>query len=186
MAGTSFYDWGTGEIITAARLNGAYDASGNLDLGGTASAALVVKAAGVVGAPAFCFNGDDDTGIYRVGANNLGIATGGSVVVDVNLTRMVVTGTVLAGYGTAGGPGLSFGDDSDTGLFRDAANSCAISAGGAAKVSFDATNTTFETYVILLNTDVDGTSEGQLWYDDSENKLKFYNGTAVETVTSAV
>jgi len=32
--GTSFFDWATSEIITASRLNGPYDGSGNLDLGG--------------------------------------------------------------------------------------------------------------------------------------------------------
>ena len=40
------------------------------------------------------------------------------------------------------------------------------------------------TYVQLLVTDIDGTVKGQLWYDDSENKLKFKTAVGVETVTS--
>lgn len=38
-------------------------------------------------APAFTFTSDPDTGVYRVGANNLGIATGNTLRWDVNTTR---------------------------------------------------------------------------------------------------
>lgn len=37
----------------------------------------------------------------------------------------------------------------------------------------------------LLVTDTDGTVEGQLWYDASEDKLKFKTAAGVETITSA-
>ena len=40
-------------------------------------------------------------------------------------------------------------------------------------------------YLVLKITDTDSSTEGALWYDASENKLKFYNGTAVQTITSA-
>ena len=39
-------------------------------------------------------------------------------------------------------------------------------------------------YLGLFKTDTDSAVEGELWYDDSENKLKFYDGGAVRTVTS--
>ncbi|KKK60939.1 hypothetical protein LCGC14_3019340, partial [marine sediment metagenome] len=39
-------------------------------------------------------------------------------------------------------------------------------------------------YVGLKVTDTDGAVEGYLWFDASENKLKFYDGAAVQTVTS--
>ena len=44
---------------------------------------------------------------------------------------------------------------------------------------------TLGSYITLWSTDVDGAVEGELWYDASENKLKFFNGAAVETITSA-
>lgn len=37
-------------------------------------------------------------------------------------------------------------------------------------------------YIDLFKTDTDGAVEGRLWYDDSENVLKYYNGAAVKTV----
>lgn len=46
-------------------------------------------------------------------------------------------------------------------------------------------NTVFSGYAVLLITDTDAAVEGALWYDASENKLKFYNGASVETITSA-
>jgi hypothetical protein len=37
---------------------------------------------------------------------------------------------------------------------------------------------------VILDTAA-STVEGAIWYDTSANKLKFYNGAAVETVTSS-
>ena len=47
------------------------------------------------------------------------------------------------------------------------------------------TKVTTNNYVKLKVTDVDGSITGQLWYDKSENKLKFKTVTAVETITSS-
>jgi len=43
----------------------------------------------------------------------------------------------------------------------------------------------FGGYVKLHITDTDGTVEGQIWYDASEDKLKFKTAAGVETITSA-
>ena len=39
--------------------------------------------------------------------------------------------------------------------------------------------------LVLKVTDTDGTTEGELWYDNSEDKLKFKTSAGVATVTSA-
>lgn len=52
------------------------------------SAASLLKN-GTVSAPAVTFESDPDTGIYRIGANNLGIAAGGVKVVD--LTASIIS-----------------------------------------------------------------------------------------------
>ena len=41
------------------------------------------------------------------------------------------------------------------------------------------------TWLKLFVTDTDGDGEGELWYDDSEKKLKFRTAAGVETITSA-
>ena len=40
------------------------------------------------------------------------------------------------------------------------------------------------TYLQLLSTDTDGIATGQVWYDASENKLKFKTAAGVETIAS--
>lgn len=57
---------------------------------------LGVVSDGTAAAPQFTFFNDVDTGLYRAGANDLGITTGGSQVVDVNPTGVTVTGSLTA------------------------------------------------------------------------------------------
>ena len=58
--------------------------------------------------------------------------------------------------------------------------------GGAERVIIDRTtgNITKVGYIILKITDIDGATEGQIWYDASENKVKFKTAVGVETITS--
>jgi microcystin-dependent protein len=53
-------------------------------------------AAGTVAAPSYSFSTDPDSGVYRIGANNVGIAAGGSKIVDVTTTGATVVGTFSA------------------------------------------------------------------------------------------
>lgn len=60
----------------------------------------ILVADGTVGAPGIRFGKDGDTGIYRVGANELGIATAGVKALSVDATGAVVFNG-LVGVGTA-------------------------------------------------------------------------------------
>lgn len=51
---------------------------------------------GTVGAPAFSFESDKDTGIYRTGANAFSLVANGAAVVAVATTGITVTGAVTA------------------------------------------------------------------------------------------
>ncbi len=51
---------------------------------------------GTVGAPSVAFTSDTDSGMYRIGANNIGVAVGGAKVVDVATTGVAITGTASA------------------------------------------------------------------------------------------
>jgi hypothetical protein len=46
--------------------------------------------AGTVSAPGFTFDADTDTGLYRIGANNLGVAVNGTKLVDVATTGVTL------------------------------------------------------------------------------------------------
>ena len=49
---------------------------------------------GTVGNPSLSFNNDQDSGLYHIGANNLGLALGGAKVLDVATTGLGVTGAL--------------------------------------------------------------------------------------------
>jgi len=51
---------------------------------------------GSAAAPSIAFAADPDTGLYRIGANNLGVAAGGAKVLDIATTGLSVTGTLSA------------------------------------------------------------------------------------------
>ena len=53
-------------------------------------------ASGTVSAPGYGFSADSNTGTYRIGADNLGIAAGGTKIIDVATTGAAVTGTLSA------------------------------------------------------------------------------------------
>lgn len=64
------------------------DVVGNIGLGGQ------MLAAGTVSAPAYSFTSDADTGMYRVGSNNIGISANGSKIVDIATSGVSITGTL--------------------------------------------------------------------------------------------
>src|SRR3990167_8231200 len=49
---------------------------------------------GTVSLPSWTFTSDLDTGVYRIGANNLGIAAAGANVLNVATTGLTVTGNL--------------------------------------------------------------------------------------------
>src|SRR5512139_2139653 len=52
---------------------------------------VTLSADGAVGAPAYSFTSDSDSGLYRIGANDLGIAAGGVKVTDISTTTFAIT-----------------------------------------------------------------------------------------------
>ncbi len=64
------------------------------DTGLTLTAGQYTSPVGSVGAPTYSFVGDLDTGVYHIGANNIGIGVNGAKVLDVSTTGLAVTGTI--------------------------------------------------------------------------------------------
>jgi hypothetical protein len=58
------------------------------------TAQVVAAGDGTVGAPSFTFEADADTGIYRIGANNIGVTANGAKVLDIATTGLGVTGVI--------------------------------------------------------------------------------------------
>lgn len=66
------------------------------NLTGNGTAGTVTIGNGTVALPSLAFGSDLDTGIYRIGANNLGVAANGAKVLDVGTTGLAVTGLLSA------------------------------------------------------------------------------------------
>lgn len=88
-------------------------------------------AAGSASAPSWSFSGDTNTGIYSVGADQLGIATGGVLRINFTTAQVFSTLPLRASDGDVSAPGLSFANDVDNGFYRIGANNWAGSVGGA-------------------------------------------------------
>lgn len=75
---------------------------------------LALFGAGTVSLPALTLNGDTDSGLYQIGANNYGVAMNGAKVLDIATTGLAVTGTtstttgMAVGGATAGAGGIAF------------------------------------------------------------------------------
>lgn len=110
-----------------------------------------------VGAPGYTWIGDLDSGMYRVGADNIAFATNGAIRGDFDNTGLnncdigattpatltattgTFTGDVDFSAGLVGQPSLTFTGDLDTGRYWIGADSFADVVGGAAVLTYDAT-----------------------------------------------
>jgi microcystin-dependent protein len=92
----------SGNTITAAGHNQNWDdlvseMTNSVAADGQTTMTGPLKAAsGTVSAPGVTFASDPDCGLYRIGANNIGVAVNGAKVIDVATTGAAVTGTLSA------------------------------------------------------------------------------------------
>ena len=61
----------------------------------------IQAANGTVLLPAWSFESDKDSGVYRIGANNIGVAVAGAKVLDVGVGGLTVVGTITGTLATA-------------------------------------------------------------------------------------
>jgi hypothetical protein len=130
--------------------------------GGLTLAAPLEAYYGTAALPGLAFNGDEDTGVYRGGANTVGFAANGVPALNVNTVGTVVTGTLIATgqvtgtrfspsiAGSASAPTyMSEYDDTDTGLWSQGDNIIGIAAGGAESARVNASGLQFLTPILL-------------------------------------
>jgi len=86
---------------------------------------------GAVGAPSITFTSDTDTGIFRGGANGFSLVNGGSSSIDIDTGTVLINRVLAVQSGSAALPSITFSGDTDTGIYRVAANELGISVAGA-------------------------------------------------------
>jgi len=89
-------------------------------------------ASGSVGLPMYSFSADTDCGMYRIGANNVGISVNATKILDIATTGLSVVGTVAPSTtvtnadGTVLLPSYTFASDLDSGVYRIGANNIGV------------------------------------------------------------
>jgi hypothetical protein len=127
---------------------------------------------GTAALPYYSFFSDSNTGLYRVGADNFAATAGGSVVQQWVLNG--ATAQSLFSDGTAGIPGLSFGSDTDTGIYRSSANVLSISTAGSDKL--DISSAFISSTIPFLS--IDGSAASPSFSFNSDTDTGFYRDTA--------
>jgi len=109
-----------------------------VDAGNCRFDGILASADGAAGGPAFTFASDTDTGMYRSAVNNLDFATAGANRLNLSSAGTVSTAVYVAPTGAVGAPSYTFSGDTDTGIWRAAADTLAISTAGSEQVRVNA------------------------------------------------
>ena len=101
---------------------------------------------GTLSAPGFAFANDSNSGLYRIGTDNIALVTNGAarILIDANgdvtiPNNLTIQGATTYAFaaGTAAAPSITFVNDSDTGLYRPAANEIGLVTAGTDRVRID-------------------------------------------------
>lgn len=103
---------------------------------------------GSTSAPGIKFSSDTDTGFYRIGANNLGITAGNTIVGAWSTTGLSLGSPIATAVGSAASPILTFGGTGD-GFYTPADNQIGIGIGGNSVAVMSASTLTLGTNVAL-------------------------------------
>jgi hypothetical protein len=134
-----------------AYVEGTFEVDGTVRLDG-----VVGISNGSAGAPGLAFTSDTDSGLYRVGANNVGVAVSATLISDWSSANMdmnslpivnvgaagtdfgtdgslttaqtvtVSSGVIVAPTGSASAPAYTFASDTDSGFYRIGANNAGV------------------------------------------------------------
>ena len=92
---------------------------------------------GALATPSLAFNSDQNTGIYSVAADTLGIAAGASLISLFSTTGLQITAPLLSSNGTNSAPGISFSGDTNTGFYASNPDEISVTRGGTQSFKFD-------------------------------------------------
>jgi hypothetical protein len=81
----------TNATASTATTNGALIVTGGVGIGGSVNANRVLTNDGTAAAPSFSWISDVDTGLYRVGTDQIGISTGGTVRITQSNTATTIS-----------------------------------------------------------------------------------------------
>lgn len=124
--------------------------------------------------PAHSFTNDNDTGLYRVGANDLGLTTSGTLRLDIDTARVLSTLPARGPNGSASAPTWSFANSTNAGLYRVGTDNIGFSTSGTLRLDLD----TARVLSTLPFRGPDGSSSAPTYSFGSETTLGFYRAAS--------
>jgi hypothetical protein len=168
---------GTGVYVETGDANLRFSVSGTQVFAATSSALIPLKPLlgldGSASNPFYSFGDDPDCGVYRVGANAVGIATGGILRAQFtsNGLEMPSGQQIYLADGAAAAPGIVFGNDTDTGIYRDGANTLWFSTAGTARAAFNTTALAFLNGTVITGADGSSSVPGYTFTNDPDTGI---------------
>ena len=168
---------GVGHLVTKA--------TAQVISGAKSFASKILLSNGSASAPSLCFIDDEDTGFYKIGANNIGFSANGVKQWDFAVTYLTaglsngaMLGNVNSTYTT---PSISpHRDDIDTGMGSGVSNSYSLIAGGIEIIRGHTTHATIKAQDGAVTPATNGSIA--FYLDETNNKLKvavkYADGTA--------
>lgn len=111
--------------------------------------------------PSLSFTSDPDSGFYRIGSNNIGIATGGILKLDIDTVITVgnnatdATTRLYVPRGTLATPTYSFIDDVNTGIYSSAIGNVEIVANGVLVTNYSTSGQLNQEPLIIDKDDIE-------------------------------
>ena len=134
-----------------------------------------LDSSGTEGAPALAWDGDLDTGFYRVDPGVIGVSNNGSLSVTIDATGHLQ----LSGNGSNGSPILALGGETDTGLYQQNDDEITFTHGGTRRYAMRSTGA----FQIVGAAGDPAAVAGGIFYNSTENALKYSDGSNWITLT---
>lgn len=152
-------------------------------LGGTVDFTVASLSAGSVSVPSLTFDGDTNTGVYHIGADNIGITTGGSKILDINTTGLGILAAPSFPLQVYGKTVLSRADQSPSGTANAVFDDLTLGSTDTANTGMTIFGTG-QTGVAFG--DVASAVQGQIRYQHSTDTFEFLtNNNEVFTLGTA-
>jgi len=152
---TGFYVPTTGELCLSASGVGTLTIKAS-SAGAVLEVGVLQVPNGTNSLPSLTFGTDPNTGVYRAGADQVGITAGASQVMHFDSVGVsLATGFMDAPVGSASAPTYTFTGDVNTGMYASAGDNLEFTTGGTRRLLLDSTGAKFASAATL---DTDGSS----------------------------
>lgn len=92
--------------------------------------------------PAYAFASDNNTGMYRIGADALGFSAGGIAQLKIDTNAVIPYRSIWMQDGTVSEPTLAFVTDASTGLYKSTTSTLNLATAGVSRVALNTASLT--------------------------------------------